>query len=415
MGKLTDATIKQIIKSGNTGRHSDGGNLYLNKSKSGALLWQYKYSIARRANIASIGRYPEVTLAMARREAEKLRELVTQGKDPNAVRREATRVKLFDHDNTFESVAREWFEQHQGEWSAAYAQKELGRLRTHVFRFVGRTPIRHLQIPHMLDVLRRIEGSGSLETAHRVNITCGQIFRHAILTGRADGNPCQHLSKAIKKPVPKNHPAITNEGELGAFLRAARGYSARNAVVAAALRLLPMLFLRPGELRLGDWAEIDFERAEWRIPSVRMKRTLKGKVHGDPHIVPLSKQALAVFRQLSALTGPSGLIFKGARSEDRAISDNTINAAIRALGYDTATQVTAHGFRATARTMGAEVLGVDERVLEHQLAHEVKDKLGRSYNRTEFLPQRQAFMQQWADYLDRLEGCEKLTLVRVAA
>ena len=415
MGKLTDAEIKKIIKSYAAGkRYSDGENLYLYVSKSRATLWHYKYSIARKENIASLGSYPEMTLAMARRSAQKTRELLSQGIDPNALKRERDRAKIFDHDNTFEAVAREWFGVRKGEWSSTYAEKELGRLVKHVFKYIGREPIRHVTIPHMRDVLKRIENAGTLETAHRVNITCGQIFNHAIVSGRADSNPCQHLAKTLKKPSPRHHAAITDAGELGEFLRAARGYVARNTVVAAALRLLPLLFLRPSELRLGTWDEVDFERAEWRIASARMKRTVKGKLNGEPHVVPLSRQALTLLRELKAVTGPTGLMFKGERSAERAISDNTVNAAIRALGYDTSSQVTGHGFRATARTLGVEVLGADERVLEHQLAHDVPDKLGRSYNRTEFISERREFMQRWADFLERIERPE-LELVRAVA
>lgn len=262
--------------------------------------------------------------------------------------------------------------------------------------------------------MRRIEARGVVETAHRALESCSQIFRYAVGKGSAKSDPARDLKGLLKKPLPKHFAAITKPDRLAQLLRAADGYTG-TPVVRAALRLSPMLLLRPGELRHAKWKEFDFHARTWTIPGERMKRQKAGKVNGPPHIVPLPAQAMAVLKELWPLTGRADWVFRGERDQKRPMSENTVNAAMRTMGFP-ADEVTAHGFRATARTMLAERLGVPEQIIEAQLAHSVKDSLGRAYNRTEFLTQRAEMMQQWADYLDHLRtGCEVLPLRAKAA
>ena len=401
MTKLTDARLRALQKSKIAGKYSDGGGLYLVVRSSGKMLWQLRYKKPK-ANIASLGSYPSITLADARKHANELRVMIARGLDPNAEKRRGREAKEDALKNSFERIAREWFDIKKEQLSATYSEKVIRRLELYVFPKVGRKPISELGAPELLEALRCIEARGTIETARRVAQSCSQIFNHAIISGRAEKNPCASLGEALKRAPASHMPALTAESDLSTFLKASRGYVGRGAVVPAALRLLPMLLLRPGELSQGDWSEIDFEAREWRVPAMRMKQRQAQKLHGEPHVVPLAPQAMVVLRELHEVTGPHGRIFKGARGEGRSISANTLNAALRALGYDTAKDVTAHGFRATARTLGVEALHADERVIEAQLAHAVKDQLGRSYNRTNFFKERREFMRAWADYLDKL-------------
>lgn len=407
---LTELRLKKIAKTEPAGKYFDGDGLYIRRNASGTMSWQMKYRLGKE-NIASFGQWPAVPLADARKQAQKTRELIAQGIDPNRAKREAYLQRACDHANTFEAVARDWFEVKKAAVAESYASKILGRLEHHVFPAFGSKPIAQVDTQDVLRMLRRIEAGGTFETAHRVNEICCQVFRFAMREKRANHNPCDGLSEVLKRPVERHMPALLHEDALGEYIRAARAYRGKNPVVGAAMQLLPLLLLRPGELRQGDWHEVDFDRREWRVPSHRMKRQVNQKLHGEPHVVPLCDQAVAILRQLYEFTGPTGLMFKGFRSSKKAISDNTLNAALQAMGYDTKEQVTAHGFRATARTLAVEVLAVDERVIEAQLAHAVRDSLGRSYNRTTFEVERRAFMQRWGDYLD---GLARKSIVEVA-
>jgi integrase len=254
----------------------------------------------------------------------------------------------------------------------------------------------------LLEVLRRIEDRGVIETAHRALQDSGQVFAYAMATDKIDRNPAAKLKTVLKQPDPKNFPAITDPARFGQLLRACERYAA-TPVVRAALKLAPMLLLRPGELRFAEWPEIDLDAALWTVPAARMKREVREKLLGAPHLVPLPRQAVAVLRELHELTGHATMVFRGERHHDRAMSENTINAALRAMGFSQ-NEVTGHGFRATARTMLHERLGFSPEIIEAQLAHSVRDSLGRAYNRTEFTEQRRAMLQAWADYLDQLRS-----------
>lgn len=286
----------------------------------------------------------------------------------------------------------------------------MARFKNDVFPFIGRTPVIELQPPALLTVLRKIESRGAIETAHRALENVGQVLRYAVITGRIQSDPSRDLKGALKRPSVKHMPAITDPKELGALMRAIDGYSG-TYIVRAALQLAPLLMLRPGELRFARWSEFDLQNGLWTIPASRMKRQKDGKTNGDPHAVPLPHQAVEVLTELHQLTGPTGLVFRGERDHERAMSENTVNAALRRMGYDTKTVMTGHGFRATARTILDEHLGWNKDVIEAQLAHSVSDSLGRAYNRTEFRDQRRKMVQVWADYLDGLRCRENAVAV----
>jgi integrase len=307
---------------------------------------------------------------------------------------------------SFEAVAREWFAVRKDGWSKSYGDKVIARLETDVFPYIGREMAADINGPQLLAVMRRIESRGVIETAHRALQDSGQVFRYAVATGHAKFNPARELKDALRQPNPKHFPAIVEPKRLGELLRAIDGYAA-TPVVRAALKLAPMLLLRPGELRFAEWAEIDLEAALWQVPAARMKRELRQKLSGTPHLVPLPKQAVDVFRELQPLTGQGKMVFRGERHHERAMSENTVNAALRTMGFP-ADEVTGHGFRATARTMLHERLGFSPDVIEAQLAHTVRDSLGRAYNRIEFVEQRREMLQTWADYLDQLRSGKEL-------
>jgi integrase len=401
----SDATIRNIKLGDPRKRLSDGEGLYLLLFvKGGAHGWRFDYSIYGRRKTLSLGTYPATGLKLAREKADAARKLVAAGLDPSQDRkaRRAKRIGGLDgvDQQSFEAVAREWYATRRGDWADSYGSKVIRRLEVDVIPWLGNRRISDITPPQLLEVLRRIEGRGVIETAHRALESCSQIFRYAIASGRAETNPARDLKDALKRPIPKHFPAITDPARLGQFLRAADGYEG-TYVVRAALRLMPMLLLRPGELRHARWEEFDLDSATWIVPAARMKREKAGKLHGDPHVVPLPSQAVTTLQELKNLTGPSGYVFRGERHHDRPMSDSTINAAMRAMGFS-ADEVTAHGFRATARTILAEHLGVAAEVIEAQLAHAVRDSLGRSYNRTQWLAMRAEMMQKWADYLDHL-------------
>ena len=417
-----DLTIKGVKPGDPRKRLNDGGGLYLLLFvKGGAHGWRFDYRINGLRKLLSLGTYPDTGLALARKKADDARKLVSEGTDPSEVRKAskqaATQQREVDRRadeglppaGSFEAVAREWFTTRRDEWSTSYADKVLARLMADVFPYIGRRPVGAVSAPELLAVLRRIEARGVIETAHRAHESCSQVFRYAVGSGLAQSDPARDLKGLLRKPRAQHFPAITKPERLAELLRAIDGY-AGTPVVRAALRLAPMLLLRPGELRLARWDEIDLQACTYTVPAARMKREKQGKEEGPPHLVPLPRQAVAVLADLAPLTGGGALVFRGERHHDRPMSENTVNAALRALGFP-AEEVTGHGFRATARTMLAERLGIDDAVIEAQLAHSVRDSLGRAYNRTEFLAQRQAMMQTWADYLDRLrKGGEVVAL-----
>lgn len=411
---LTDTAIRSAQPGPKSRKLFDGLGMYLEISPKGRKWWRLKYRIAGNENRVSLGTYPETSLKEARERRTEARALIAQGIDPSAERK-AAKEQARAHgvkekraaaglpaQDSFEHIAREWHQTRRDDWSQTYGDKILRRLELDVFPWLGDKPIDAVKPPMVLDVLLRIQDRGVVETAHRALENCGQVFRFAVATGRIESNPARDLKGALRRPMVRHFSAITSPERLGELLRAIYAYRG-TPVVVAALRLLPMLLLRPGELRGGHWEEVDIEQALWTVPAARMKREKVGKLYGKPHLVPLARQAMAILQELRPVTGRGALVFRGERSHGRPMSDAAINAALRSMGFS-ADEVTGHGFRATARTMLVERLGMAESVVEAQLAHAVKDNLGRAYNRTEFIAERVAMMQQWADYLDALRS-----------
>ncbi len=389
---LSDTAIRKAKPTDKTQRLFDGGGLYLEITPAGGKLWRQKYRFGGKEKRLAHGTYPEVSLAEARERRDDARKLLAAGTDPGEHKKAE---KLAGEDraaNSFEAVAREWFGKFAPNWAASHAGKIMGRLENDLFPWIGSRPVAEIKAPELLRCLRRIESRGALETAHRVLQNAGQVFRYAIATGRADRDPSTDLRGALAPWKPQHYPAPTDPKAVGELLRAIDGYTGGN-VVKAMLRLAPLVFVRPGELRQAEWAEIDLEAAEWNIPAHKMKMR-------EPHMVPLSRQALEILTDLQPLTGNRAHVFPGGHDPRKPMSEAALNAALRRMGYDKTT-MTAHGFRAIARTLLDEELGFRPDYIEHQLAHAVRDPNGRAYNRTAHLAARRKMMQAWADYLDR--------------
>lgn len=388
---LSDLAIRRAKPTEKVQRLFDGGGLYLEISPTGGKLWRQKYRFAGKEKRLAHGGYPAVSLSDARDRRDAARKLLAAGVDPGEHRKAEKAAGLERAGNSFEVVAREWLLKR--DWVPGYLSKVEAWLVNDVFPYIGGRPVAELTAPEFLRVARRIEERGAIESAHRIMQNCGQVMRYAIATGRADRNPVADLKGALPPSQERHHAAITHPTTFGALLRAIDGYSG-DTVTRAALKLSALLFVRPGELRHAEWAEIDLEAAEWNIPAGKMKMRL-------PHLVPLPEQAVSILRELQPLTGRGQYVFPGGRSPRRPMSNNAINAALRRMGYSTEA-MTAHGFRASARTMLDEVLSIRPDYIEHQLAHAVRDPNGRAYNRTAHLAERRKMMQAWADYLDTL-------------
>ena len=393
----------------------DDRGLYLEVRPTGGKWWRLKYSFDGKARLLSLGTYPDTGLKAVRQKRDQARRLLAQGVDPSAARKAEKASRYEVAVDSFEAVAREWHATiHLAQVSAGHAARTLIRLEQDVFPWLGGMPVREIKAPQLLQAMRRVEARGAIETAHRALQACGQVFRYAIATGRAERDPTPDLRGALKPVLVQHMAAITDPKRVGDLLRAIDGYKGM-AITRAALQLAPLVFVRPGELRKAEWVEIDLDANQWRIPAARMKRTKQEKLNGTAHVVPLSRQAVAVLRELHPLTGHGRYLFPSPRTGERPMSDNGVLAALRRMGFP-GDEMTGHGFRAMARTLLAERLNMDEAVIEAQLAHAVKDALGRAYNRTEFLEQRRNMLQLWADYLDKLrEGAEIIPINRSKA
>ncbi|MBT2179997.1 integrase arm-type DNA-binding domain-containing protein [Ralstonia pickettii] len=398
---LTDTAIKNARPGAKPSKLYDADGLLLWVAPNGGKWWRLKYRLDGKEKMLSLGTYPEVSLREARERRDDARRQLAEGIDPSAHRKAAKSTRAERAANSFELVAREWHAKYASTWSASHGDRILRRMEANAFPWIGGRPTADLTPAEVLDVLRRLERRGTLETAHRLRDNIGQAMRYAVATGRAERDITADLRGALP-PVQKQHfAAITEPAKVGELLRAIDGYTGTFPVTCA-LKLAPMLFQRPGELRQAEWPEFDLDGATWEIPAHRMKRTKQGKASGAAHIVPLPTQAVAILRDLHAFTGDGRHVFPSVRTPSRPMSDNTLNAALRRLGYDNET-MTGHGFRAMARTILDEVLAFPPAIIEAQLAHAVKDPLGRAYNRTAHLPQRREMMQRWADYLDEVK------------
>lgn len=410
--KLTAKSAEAAVRAGSRKRYPDGNGLVLSVRPGGGASWQYRIRMPRES-IVTYGTYPAMSLAEARKRHVEARSKVSQGINPNVQKAQAKLQQSFDAVHSFESVALKWLEKHKNEVAPSYFKKVVRRLEADVFPFIGKRPIASLKRADIYEVAQRIQARGVFETAYRAVHNCNGVFNFAVNAGLIDANPCGAVAGALKKGKTSHMPGFTKPDDLAKFLRLAYEYKG-TYVVRAALKLTPMLMLRPGELRSGRWEEVDLENALWTIPASRMKNIKEKKASGPPHLVPLPSQAVEVLRELRQLTGPTGYMFRGEQNHDRPMSENSVNAAIRRIGYDTQEEICAHGFRSTARTMLEEVpeLNFPAQVIEAQLAHEVRDSLGRAYNRTTHDEQRRKMLQAWADFLDHLrQDTPRLRLV----
>ncbi|KQW69904.1 phage integrase central domain-containing protein [Methylibium sp. Root1272] len=409
------ASIKAVKPGDPRSRLTDGAGLYLRLFvKGGSHGWRFDYSLNGRRNTLSLGTFPDVGLALARKKAEEARKLVSAGGDPSEVRKEARSEAVqrrataaraaagLPPENSFEAVAREWYEKNATGWAPSHASKIIRRLELDVFPWIGSRMIDTIRPTELLALLKRVEDRGAIETTHRVQQNCGQVFRYAVATGRATSDPSRDLRGALTPWKPEHYPTLTEPRQVGQLLRDIESYDG-GFITKCAMRLAPMLFVRPGELRRAEWSEINLEAAEWRIPAAKMK----GRVM---HIVPLATQALAILEELKPLTGKSRWVFPGVRTNGEPMSENTINAALRRLGYDR-TKLTAHGFRGMASTMLHEC-GWPSDVIERQLSHAERNAVKAAYNHAEHLPARRKMMQAWADHLDALRQGGSVVAIR---
>lgn len=403
---LTDSAVRNAKAEGKAKKLADEKGLFLLVNPTGGKWWRLKYRFGGKEKLLSLGVYPDVTLKDARERRDTARKLLADGIDPGQHRKATKNMKAEQSANSFEAIAREWFAKFSPNWVPSHADKIIRRLERDIFPWLGSRPIAEITAPELLTCLRRIESRGALETAHRALQNCGQVYRYAVATGRAESDPSRDLKGAMPPPEVKHHAAVTDPDKVGELMRAINGYEG-SFVTLCALKLAPLVFVRPGELRKAEWSEIDMDAAQWTIPAERMKMK-------QSHIVPLSTKAVSILRELHALTGQSRYVFPGVRSHSRPMSENTINAALRRLGYSS-NEMTGHGFRAIARTILDEVLGFRPDIIEHQLAHAVKDPNGRAYNRTAHLAERRKMMQRWEEYLDELAvGAKVIRFLRKA-
>ncbi len=389
---LTSTAIRNLKPKPKQYMKPDGQGLWLFVMPNGKKYWRFNYRFSGKRNIISFGVYPEVSLAQAREKREETRKLIANGTDPSKARKDEKAKR--DGANTFEAVAREWIENNKGAWAERHTESLTKRLERNVFPSLGKRPVSEIDAQELLRVLREIEGRGVIETAHRCKQVCGQVFRYAVATGRASHDPSTSLRGALKPVKSVNFAAITEPDQIAGLLLAIDGYQG-SIVVVSALRLAPLVFVRPGELRHAEWSEINLDGAMWTIPG--------GKMKGNrDHMVPLSRQAVEILRGLHSYTGSGRYVFPSIRTSARAISENTVNAALRKLGYSTE-EMTGHGFRSMASTRLNEQ-GYEGDHIEMQLAHVERSKVRGAYNRAKYLPQRIRMMQDWADYLDTLKA-----------
>ena len=389
---LTDTAIRSAKPQNKAVKLFDGGGLYLEIAPSGGKWWRLKYRIAGKEKRLSLGVYPAVGLKDARERREEAKKLIAQGVDPSEQRKATKAAIQAETADAFESIALEWFANKKSAWTEDHAMRVLARLNKDIFPVVGARPISTITPPILLAALRKIEQRGTLETAHKALQSCGQIFRYAIATGRAERDTAADLRGALV-PVKRNRFAsIIDPTEIGSLLRDLDAYEGQ-PIVRAALRLAPYVFVRPGELRRAEWSEFNLEAAEWRIPARRMKMR-------ELHIVPLSRQVLDILTELRPYSMGSTYLFPSVRAKTAPISDVTLLAALRRMGYDK-DQMTVHGFRHMASTMLNEQ-GYNRDWIERQLAHGERNSIRATYNYAEYLPERRKMMQNWADFLDGL-------------
>lgn len=390
---LTDTAIRNSKPQDKQYKLTDEKGMYLLVNNAGKY-FRLDYRFAGKRKTLALGVYPEVKLAEAREKRDAAKKMIANGIDPAQTRKVQKSIQIEQAENSFEAVAREWHGKFSSNWAASHATKILRRFELYIFPWLGSRPIAEITPPELLAVLRKIEGKGILETSHRAQQNCGQVFRYAIATGRAERDPSADLRGALTPAKHERMATITEPKKIGELLRAIDGYEG-TPVAKCALKLAPFVFVRPGELRHAEWSEIDLDSAEWRIPAEKMKMK-------DPHIVPLSSQAVEVLAEILPITGKGRYVFPSVRTNARPMSENTVLAALRRMGF-AKEEMSGHGFRAMASTVLHEQ-GWPSDVIERQLAHAERNSIKAAYNHAQHLPERRKMMQAWADYLEKLKG-----------
>ena len=401
---LTDKRIHNTKARAKLYRLADGEGLHLEVSPAGGKLWRFRYRYGGKEKMLALGKYPEVRGPEARTRTGEARQAVSEGRDPGAEKQAAKERARMGAKASFEAVARQW----HGKIKLAdnTRAKHLAFFEKDVFPWIGKRPIAELSAPDLVAIIRRIEGRGAVDIAKRTHNLCGRVFRYGVGHGLCARDPSRdiELGDILSAATVQHHASVTDPNEAGALLRAIDGFTG-SLVTRCALRLSPLVFVRPGELRHAEWAEFDFDKAQWRIPSHKMKMR-------EQHVVPLSQQAIAILHDIQPLSGQGRYVFPGVRTSARPMSENTINAALRRMGY-TKYEMTGHGFRSMASTLLHE-LGHQHAVIERQLAHGERNKVSASYNFAEYLPERRQMLQAWADYLDGLKAGANVVTLRAA-
>ena len=391
---LTDTAIRTAKPKSKSYKLSDSGGLYLEIAPSGGKWWRYKFNFDDKENRISLGTYPDVSLAQARDKHREARKLLANGVSPSENRKATKIANKLNATNSFELVAREWWNSYMKGKADSHKEKVIRRFELYLFPWIGSKPIANITTPQILEVIKRIEKQNKLETAHRTLQAAGQVFRYAVQKGFTLRDITADLKGALPATIVKHMAAFTEPKDVAELLRAMDAFNGTFTVLCA-LKLSPLLFTRPSELRMAKWANIDLEAGTWQYFVSKSKTN---------HLVPLPTQAVAILRELKPFSGHGQYVFMGGHSPLKPMSESAVNAALKRMGYDTQVDITGHGFRAVARTMLHERLNMDPHIIEHQLAHNVPDTLGDAYNRTKFILQRKIMMQKWADYLDELKA-----------
>ncbi len=400
---LTDTKVRTTKPTEKPQKLFDGGGLFLLVTPTGGKLWRLKYRFGGTEKLLSLGIYPQTSLAEARQKRDQATALLANGVDPNDIKK-AQKAAGNQETETFEIIAREWYAKFSPTMAVSHARTIIRRLELYVFPWLGTKAVKSITAPELLTVLRRIEAKGALETAHRVKHVCGQVFRYAIATGRAERDPSGDLRGALPPTSVKHMATITDPKEIAGLLRAIDDYRG-SMVTRCALQLAPLVFVRPGELRQAEWSEVNLETAEWRISAEKMKA-------GVLHIVPLSKQAIDILQEIHPLTGHGRYVFPSPQTGSRPMSNNAILAALRRMGF-AKDEMSGHGFRSMASTLLNEQ-GWNRDAIERQLAHAERNSVRAAYNYAEFMPERKKMMQAWADYLEGIKAGAKIIPIRAA-
>jgi integrase len=400
---LTDTAVRNTKPDIKPRKLADEKGLYLLVNATGKY-WRMNYRFAGKQKTLALGVYPAITLAKARERRDDARRLLAHDTDPLLAKAANKQTKRQAAASSFEAVAREWHLKKMPGWAPATAHRILRSLEKDLFPWLGALPISDINAPQLLATIRRVESRGALELAHRIRELSGQVFRYAVATGRAERDPSGDLRGALPPVRAKHHASVTDPKQISALLRTIQGFSG-SFITKCALQLAPLVFVRPGELRHAEWTEIELEKAEWRIPAKKMKMNAV-------HIVPLSQQAVEVLQSIHPLTGSGRYVFPSVRTSDRPMSENTVNAALRRMGYEK-DEMTGHGFRSMASTLLHEQ-GWPHDAIERQLAHAERNAVSAAYNYAEHLPKRREMMQHWADYLDGLAAGAKVVNIKKA-